>query len=219
MIFWKTMLHPTLFIHLWTECKPRLILTIDALRSVNSKRFSSFRSRLNIEMMILFQYKSEKNQSGVSNHLTLMKWVWLVQVVVTGYGYERWAWDPASMLGRTSPPPILPSEFPCSVSHSLSLCGRQPAPGPALPNSGRANQPRASALAPFPVSACRLLALSEGQLSAVRPTLPPTNNHKEPSVLGGRGEVRRNRRSIHKNTLPSVCLYAAYRELGSAFSD
>lgn len=30
----------------------------------------------------------------------------------------------------------------------------------------------AQALAPFPVSACRLLALSEGQLSAVGPTLP-----------------------------------------------
>ena len=109
--------------------------------------------------------------------------------------------------------PRPPPEFPCSDSHSPSLCRRQPAPGLALPSSGRANQPRASALAPFPVSACRLLALSEGQLSAVRPTLPPANSHKEPSVLGGRGEVRRNRRSIHKNTLLSVRLEAAYREL------
>lgn len=140
----------------------------------------------------------------------MIKWVWPVQVVVSGSGYERWAWDRARILGRTNPPP---PEFPCSDSHSPSLCGRQPAPGLALPNSGRANQPRASALAPFPVSACRLLALSEGQLSAVRPTLPPANSHKEPSVLGGRGEVRRNRRSIHKNTLLSVRLEAAYREL------
>lgn len=135
---------------------------------------------------------------------------------VTGPGCSFWLrlWKvglrPSKNPWQNQPPPSRVSLLRLSFT---ALCGRQPAPGLALPNSGRANQPRASALAPFPVSACRLLALSEGQLSAVRPTLPPANSHKEPSVLGGRGEVRRNRRSIHKNTLLSVRLEAAYREL------
>lgn len=55
----------------------------------------------------------------------------------------------------------------------------------ALPNSGRANQPKASALAPFPVSACRLLALSDCQLSAVRPTLPLQTTIKSPLFWAG----------------------------------
>lgn len=101
-------------------------------------------------------------------------WPWLWKV---GLKPSKHAWQ--------DPPPILPSEFPCSVSYSLPLCGRQPAPGPALPNSGRANQPRASALAPFPVSACRLLALSEGQLSAVRPSLPLQTTIKSPLFWAG----------------------------------
>ncbi|TNN50063.1 hypothetical protein EYF80_039741 [Liparis tanakae] len=51
--------------------------------------------------------------------------------------------------------------------HAQSLIPCQPAPGPGpAPTQARANQPGAPALAPFPVSACRLPALSEGQLSA-----------------------------------------------------
>lgn len=160
---------------------------------------------------------SEINHSGVSNHLALIKWVWRVQVVVTGFDYERWAWNLARMLGRT--PPVLPSEFPRSVSHSLSLCGRQPAPGPGPAQLGP-SQPTQS-LGPRSISSKRLqtAGLVRAPTFCRQAHSSPTNNHKEPSVLGGRGEVRRNRRSIHKNTLPSARLEAAYRELGSASSD
>lgn len=76
-------------------------------------------------------------------------------------------------------------QFAYSVSYSLSLCRRQTAPGPALPSSDRANQPRASALVPFPVSACTLPALTVGQLSAVRPTLPLQTTIKNPLFWAG----------------------------------
>lgn len=89
--------------------------------------------------------------------------------------------------GKPLHPPLPPSEFPRSVSHwhTLSLCRRQPALGPALPSSGQANQPKASALAPFPVSGCRLPALSEGQLSAVRPTPLLQTTIKSPLFWAG----------------------------------
>ena len=107
--------------------------------------------------------------SGMSNHLTLKIRVWLVQVVC--------AWQ--DLCVPSSPQPPLP------VSLSLSAGGRQPAPGSALPSSARANQPGAPSIAPFPVSACRLLALSEGQFSAVRPTLPLQTTIKSPLFWAG----------------------------------
>lgn len=54
-----------------------------------------------------------------------------------------------------------------------------------LTDSYQAILQRASALVPFPVSACRLLALSEGQLSAIRPAPPLQATIKGPLFWPG----------------------------------
>lgn len=96
---------------------------------------------------------------------------------------ESGSWDQARLLGSTPPHPSF--EFSL-VSLLFTIPVQTPTePIPAEPDSGRANQPWASALAPFPVSACRLPALSEGQLSAVRPTLPLHTTIKSPLFWEG----------------------------------
>lgn len=118
----------------------------------------------------------------ILEYLTQIKSVLIVQelLAVAVRGGPETQWD----CGRT--PPSSLQSFPCQplIQH---LCADASLPhGPALSDSGRANQPRASALAPFPVSACRLPALSEGQLSAVRPTLPLQTTIKSPLFWAGR---------------------------------
>lgn len=89
------------------------------------------------------------------------------------------------MVGTTSPLRYTLQSFPAqSLIHCLCVDANLH-PARPCPTQDRANQPRASALAPFPVSACRLLALSEGQLSAVRPTLPLQTTIKSPLFWAG----------------------------------
>ena len=62
----------------------------------------------------------------------------------------------------------------------------------------------AQAFASFPVSACRLLVLSEGQLSAVRPTFPLQTTIKTP-LFRARGEMWEETHALYtKHTFCSV---------------
>lgn len=117
--------------------------------------------------------------------------------------------------GLAEPPP----PTPYSGSHLVSLC-RYATLHPGQPSPDRPSQPTQS-LGRRSTSSKRLQAagLVWGPTFCRQAPASPTNNHKEPCVLGGRGEVRRNRRSIHKNTLPPVRLDAAYRERSCADSD
>ncbi|KAK5890835.1 hypothetical protein CesoFtcFv8_014318 [Champsocephalus esox] len=83
--------------------------------------------------------------------------------------------------GLMNPPPPLPLQsFPAQLFIPC-LC----ADANLHPAQLRQPTNRSPALAPFPVNACRLLALSEGQLSAVRPSLPRQTTIKSPLFWAG----------------------------------
>lgn len=114
-------------------------------------------------------------------------WLWL--------GKRRTS-DLARRLSKSAP--THPICFSLTVSVQTSTCS-WPSPAQLMPS-----QPT-QGLGPCSISSKRLqtAGLVWGPTFCRQARSPPTSSHKEPTVLAGRGEVRRNRHSIHKNTLGS----------------